>query len=48
MLLNAGIFVEEGRLRPLFGQDMRIYLPGTGTAYNNVVINFPPDWVKLI
>lgn len=47
MLLNAGIFVEEGRLRPLFGQDMRIYLPGTGTAYNNVVINFPPDWVKL-
>ena len=47
LFLNAGILVDEGTLKSLFGQDMRIYLPDMGTAYNNVIFNFPPDWIRL-
>ena len=46
-VLNAGILVDEGRIEPIFGQEMNIYQKETETAYNNVIINFPPDWIEL-
>lgn len=45
--LNAGILIDEATMRPIFGQDMKIYADGAGTAFNNVFINFPPNWITL-
>jgi hypothetical protein len=47
VFLNAGILIDEAELKPLFGQEMRIYSQETETAYNNVIINLPPNWVEL-
>ena len=45
--LNAGILIEQATLNTIFGIEMRIYSSESETAYNNIVFNFPPDWVKL-
>ena len=47
VFMNAGILIDEAELKPLFGFDMRIYSQNTETAYNNVFINLPPNWVEL-
>ena len=46
-ILNAGILVNDASLQPIFGEDMRIYTNDQETAYNDVIINFPPDWIEL-
>lgn len=46
-ILNAGILVHDANLESLFGENMRIYENDQETAYNDVIINFPPDWVEL-
>lgn len=46
-ILNAGILVNEASLQSIFGEDMRIYTNDQETAYNDVIINFPPDWIEL-
>lgn len=46
-ILNAGILIDDGSIEPLFGQVMRIFVSDNETAYNNVIINFPPDWIEL-
>lgn len=46
-ILNAGILVNDASLQPIFGEDMRIYTNDQETAYNDVIINFPPGWIEL-
>ena len=46
-ILNAGILIDEGSIEPIFGQIMKIFTSENETAYNNVIINFPPGWVEL-
>jgi len=47
VFLNAGILIDSAELMSLFGQDMRLFSQDTETAYNNIIINLPPDWVEL-
>lgn len=46
-ILNAGILVDDASLESLFGENMRIYVSDQEAAYNDVIINFPPDWIEL-
>ena len=46
-ILNAGILVDDASLESIFGENMRIYTNDQEAAYNDVIINFPPDWIEL-
>lgn len=46
-ILNAGILVDDASLESLFGEKMRIYANDQEVAYNDVMINFPPNWIEL-
>lgn len=46
-ILNASILVDDASLESVFGENMRIYTNDQETAYNDVIINFPPDWIEL-
>lgn len=47
LFANAGILIDSAELRSLFGQEMRVYANKGETAYNNVMINLPPNWCEL-
>ena len=46
-ILNSGILIDDASLESVFGENMRIYSNDQETAYNDVVINFPPGWIEL-
>lgn len=46
-IMNSGILVDDASLESVFGENMRIYSNDQETAYNDVLINFPPGWIDL-
>lgn len=46
-ILNAGILIDDASLESIFGENMRIYTNDQEIAYNDVIINFPPNWIEL-
>jgi len=46
-LLNAGISIEQADIQQFFGKDFEMYTHEDELAYNDIVINFPPNWLKL-